>query len=122
MGRANTPLLPGTEDSKTLLTALGEFGVPLVSGGEKLLKALRGFVGAFPDTGVWRLSPRDLIDTLSAIAPQDPSLTKAAPTKSAAAILDYLSSPRAVRDLQGPIADRAAKLRGLLLFRTSSDK
>jgi sacsin len=120
MGRAETPLLPGTEDSKALLTAVGDFGVPLVSGGEKLLKAVRGFVGAFPDIGVWRLSPRDLIDTLSAIAPQDPSLTKAVPMKAAAAILDYLSSARVVRDLKGPIADRVTKLRSLLLFRTSS--
>ena len=39
--------------------------------------------------------------------------------KAAGAILDYLSSARVVRDLKGPIADRASQLRGLLIFRTS---
>jgi len=120
MGTANTPLLLGADEPKAFLSALKELGVPLVSGDEKFLKAVRGFIVAFPDLAIWRLSPKDLIDTLSAIQPKDPSLIKTPRKEDASAILDYLSTDRTIKDLKGPIADRAKKLRGLRLFPTTS--
>lgn len=120
MGTANTPLLPAADESKSFVNALTAAHVPLVSGGEKLMKAVRTFVEAFPDLAVWRVSPRDLIDTLSAGVPDDSHSPVVDDKGHMAAILDYLGSPRAVKDLKGPIADRVDKLKSLRLFPSAS--
>jgi hypothetical protein len=56
MGTASTPLLTAADESKALLNSLTTFGVPLVTGDERYVKAVRSFVGAFPSIGVWRLT------------------------------------------------------------------
>jgi len=120
MGSPNTPLLPTTEEHKSLTNALTAIGVPLVSGSEELMKAIRAFVVAFDDKAIWRLSPRDLIDTLSAIAPKGSETELVTSRDHADALLDYLGSNIAVRGLKDKIADRVVKLKSLRLFPTTS--
>lgn len=120
MGTAETPLLPGAEDPKAFLNALDGFQVPLATGSEKFLRAVRDFVEAFPDMAVWRLTPRDLIDTLYATSKKGSSSAKPPSMRDVGPILDYLSSARAVRDLKSQFADRIDKLRSLRLFPTSA--
>lgn len=119
MGAAETPLLPASADSQGLIKALTAVGVPLVHAGDKPLKAIRAFVEAYPDQGIWRLSPKDLIDTLAAIAPEDASQPLVDSRSDAAHILDYLASPHAIRELKGS-PDCVDKLRTLRLFPSNS--
>jgi hypothetical protein len=121
MGMADTPLLPTTEDPKGLLAALTAARVPLVSGTEDVLKAIRSFVDAFPDLAAWRLSPGDLIDTLSAVAEENGDVSGTLTHKHASALLDYLATPRGVKELGGPrAADRVPALKALRLFPSTS--
>lgn len=123
MGMADTPLLPTTDDPKSLLAALTAARVPLVSGTEDVLKSVRSFVDAFPDMVAWRLSPGDLIDTLSAVATENGDLASTLTLKHASALLDYLSTPRGVKELGGTrAADRVPALKGLQLFPSASGK
>jgi hypothetical protein len=84
------------------------------------LEPIRDFVDAFPEMAVWRLTPRDLIDTLHATSQKGSSSARVPSLKEVGAILDYLASARAVRDLKNQFPDRIDKLRSLRLFPTSS--
>lgn len=121
MGTAGTPLLlPAGGESQRLAKALTAAGVPLVSGSEDFLKAVRAFVAAFEDRAIWRLTPRDLVDTLHAVAPEGeeeivPSRADAEP------ILDYLSTPGGIKDLRA-LPDHVEKLRTVRLFPSQSGR
>jgi hypothetical protein len=122
MGNAETPLLlPAGGDSQALSKALTAAGVPWVDGDEKLLKAVRSFVEVYPEQAIWRLSPLDLVDTLCAVAP-DGEGEPAVPSKSdARAIIDYLASPAAVKELRADL-NRITNLKSLRLFPSKSGR
>ena len=119
MGSASTPLLSASDDLKSLLAALTHLGIPLVSGSDKFMKAVRRFCERFPDVAIWPLTPGDLVDTLHAVRSSSTSESNVTSLKHATAILDFLSAPRFVRDLRAN-ADRVAKLRSLRLFPTTT--
>lgn len=120
MGNAETPLLlPAGGDSQALSKALTAAGVPWVDGDEKLLKAVRSFVDAFPEQAIWRLSPLDLIDTLCAVAPDGEGEPAVPSNTDARAIIDYLASPTAVKELRAD-SNRITSLKSLRLFPSKS--
>ena len=117
MGLASTPLLASTDDQSRLGTALKYFNVPVVFGDNDLMSAIRAFVDAYPNEAIWRVHPRDLIDTLEAIAgPQSSDDEQVCFRKDRhGVVLDYLAS-RGIGELKGKASDCIGTLCGLRLF------
>jgi len=91
MGLVNTPLVPGKE-SKELLTALTELGVPILTVSDELRAAISRF--SSKHTGfVWELTPNDIADNFKAHTERK-SLNEEAldNKKTLELILDFLSS------------------------------
>ena len=121
MGHTQTPLLlPAGGDSQRLAKALKAAGVPLVGGSKELHNAVRAFVEKCEDKAIWRLSPRDLIDTLHDIAPGEEQQLVAS-MADAKHILNYFSTPSAVKDIRA-LPERIEKLKSLRLFPSKSGK
>lgn len=120
MGRSDTPLLASADDHERLGRALKFFNVPVVSGDPDLVTAIREFVGVYPDDAIWRIEPRDLIDTINAMdGPQHSmDLQLEFDLATHGAVLDVLCRKHGVAALKGAARDRIDVLRALRLFST----
>jgi sacsin len=113
-GAPCTPLIPIHSQSKRLVKALTSFRVGLVTGEEELLTAIESLCRRFPDTIVWELTPRDLLQALAGQpVPADQPLI--AP-EQCEVILEFLSSPEAVASYDQEAAPWLESLKSLRIF------
>lgn len=120
-GRLHSPHCVGTpllrsKDAVSLITALEALGIPLVSGPDKLVRAVERFSRAFSEQVVFEADGPDLIDTLKSYVDR----WKTSPARNErsvyGAILDCLVQPRCLEQIEDDWLDQ---LRGLPLIPTN---
>lgn len=113
-----TPLLYPDGLSKELNASLTKLGIPLVSGGPTLLKAIRGLIDALSKQYVWGVSARDLTDTLGEFAfvwqAKFANFEKAIHVP----LLNYFSIDQTLQELR-TLNDRVETLKKLLIVPTT---
>lgn len=115
MGLESTPLLPSDRTQTRLVAALRPFRVPVVDAPSDLLKEIRRLVEAKPDEAIWRITGRDLIDTLAAVKDEwEPAAQIYSPDRHGT-LLSFLATP----DARKGVKERADKLKALRMFPTS---
>ena len=116
MGHDSTPLLPSANRAQSrLVDALRPFRVPVVDASRDLLKEIRRLVEACGDQGIWRITGRDLIDTLSSVNDEWESATETYSMDTHGVLLSFLATPEARKG----VAERASKLQSLPIFPAS---
>lgn len=115
MGHASTPLLSSDKSQAGLVAALKPFRVPIVDAPRNLLKEIRNFVEVTPDRGIWRITGRDLIDTLDDVIDEWEAETQTYSVDLHGALLLFLTTTEAIRGVK----ERADKLKALPIFPTS---
>lgn len=115
MGHASTPLLPSDKSQAGLVAALKPFRVPVVDAPRNLLNEIRHFVKATPDQGIWRITGRDLIDTLDDVIDEWEPETQTYSDDLHGALLRFLTTAEAIKGVN----ERANKLKALPIFPTS---
>ncbi len=94
MGTTSTPLLVPSDINKDLLEALQLLGLPLITGTDGLISAIRDFCRLFPGQFIWHVTGRDLVDLLDANAAKLEEKTKNLDQKILEPILDFLSDEK----------------------------
>lgn len=116
MGLESTPLLPSANRTHArLVDALRPFRVPVVDGGRDLLAEIRRFVEAADDSAIWRITGRDLVDTLAAVRDDWDSTTAKYSQDVHGVVLSFL----ATADARKGAGERKEKLRALPIFPTT---
>ena len=115
MRHESTPLLPSDRAQGRLVNALKPFRVPVVDASRDLLKEIRRLVEARPDEAIWRITGRDLIDTLAAVKEDWEPATQSYSPDLHGVILDFLATAEARKGVQ----ERAAKFKALPIFPAS---
>lgn len=121
MGYSSTPLLASKEDTSRVSNAMTYFKVPVVTGDNVLLSAVRKFVDAYPESAIWRIQACDLIDAIDfAEGPQhqDSDSVNFEPCIHGV-VLDILSRTQGLAALNDD-EDRVKVLKSLRLFSTNS--
>lgn len=112
MGHESTPLLPSDRAQERLVNALKPFRVPVIDASRDLLKEIRRLVEARPDDAIWRITGRDLIDTLAAVKDDWEPATQSYSPDLHGVILNFLAT---AEERKG-VGERAAKLKSLPIF------
>ena len=115
MGLESTPLLSSDRAQARLVTALKPFRVPVVNAPRDLLKEIRRLVDTRPDEVIWRITGRDLIDTLAAVKDQWEPATQTYSADLHGVLLSFLATTEA----QKGVKERDAKLKALPIFPAS---
>ena len=117
MGHDSTPLLPSVSRAQSrLVDALRPFRVPVVDAPRDLLREIRRLVDACGDQVIWRITGRDLIDTLSSVKDEWEPVTEEYSEDLHGVLLSFLATP----DAKKGVAERAGKLRALPIFPTNN--
>lgn len=112
MSHASTPLLSSDREQARLVKALKPFRVPVVDAPRNLLTEIRRLVETRPDEVIWRITGRDLIDTLAAVKDEWEPATQTFSPDLHGVVLDFLTTSEA---LDG-VKERADKLKALPIF------
>ncbi len=115
MGLVSTPLLPSDRAQTRLVNALKPFRVPVVDAPEGLLNEIRRLVGNRPDEAIWRITGRDLIDTIAAVKEEWEPATQTFSSDIHGVLLSFLATTEALRGVK----EKAAKLKELPIFPAS---
>ncbi|MBI5294600.1 MAG: DUF3883 domain-containing protein [Chloroflexi bacterium] len=114
-----TPLIPPEDLSQDFQSALTKFGFPIVTGASHLVSVIREFQKKASDKFIWGFTGRDFVDTLSAFSHDWQEKFPAYIPEIHNPVLDFLSSPLVIENLQQQQnIDRIAKLKGLLVYPT----
>lgn len=118
-GYAGTPLLVAPDTDTNLVHMLSSLGIPLVTGTEGLLAAIRRFSQTLSSgvSFVWGLTAHDIVDTLHATADEWRQSAASYDPAIHDALLDFFSHPDQVADL-GRNPEQKKKLKSLPLFLT----
>ncbi len=120
MGNDWTPLYRTASQDLSLITALSKLSVPIVSGSDSLIEAIGNFRSAYHNQFIWDITPRDLVDVLSAKKKEWGGLYQECDDEVHTSLLDFLSSPDAVRSLTAE--KRLEKVASLPIVPLSNDE
>jgi hypothetical protein len=124
LGRLHSPHSTGTplmrsKEALGLISALEALSVPLVSGPDELVQAVGRFGSAFDTQMIFEADSPDIIDTLYAYSDEWSARPAVKDVKVHGAILDCLSQPRCLEDIDG---DWLEHLKGFPLFPTGDGR
>lgn len=118
---AETPLIPREDMSQDLRKALTHMGIPIVTGSEELVSAIRDFQKKVPEGFIWKLAGIDFVYTLSAFAHEWQSQYSSYAPEIHDPLLDFLSDRQVIDNLKQN-QDRIAKLIALPIYPTIDGK
>ena len=120
MGTTSTPLLVPSDINKDLLEALQLLGLPLITGTDGLISAIRDFCRLFPGQFIWHVTGPDLVDLLDANAAKLEEKTKNLDQKFLEPISDFLSDEKYYEEYRSN--SQIEKLKGFpILFSEDDD-